>query len=101
MSVPDRQSKPYTGQSEQGVLNESRDEKYKVIAVELTAENSTQDALVRLKTDASGALLTGGTGFTSNANITTTIAGNIITQTDGIKTLTTTISGSTITEVWT
>lgn len=39
-------------------------------------------------------------GFSSNANITTTIAGDVITQTDGTKTLTITISGDTITEEW-
>lgn len=62
MPVPDRQDKPYTNQSEQGVLNESRDEKYKVLAMEMVAENSTQDALVRLKTDETGALLTSSSG---------------------------------------
>jgi hypothetical protein len=49
MAVPDRDNKPYTNQSEQGVLNESRDEKYKVLGVELLVENDTEDALVRLK----------------------------------------------------
>lgn len=40
------------------------------------------------------------TPFNVDANITTTIAGDVITQTDGVKTLTITISGGTITEVW-
>jgi len=40
-------------------------------------------------------------GFANNADITTTIAGDTITQTDGTKTLTITISGGIITEVWT
>lgn len=39
--------------------------------------------------------------FSPFANITTTINGDVITQTDGVKTLTITINGSTITEVWT
>ena len=38
--------------------------------------------------------------FAPNADITTVIAGDVITQTDGINTLTITISGGTITEVW-
>jgi hypothetical protein len=38
--------------------------------------------------------------FPLYANITTTIAGDVITQTDGTKTLTTTINGNEITEVW-
>jgi len=33
MAVPDRENRPYTGQSEQGVLNESRDELFKVLAM--------------------------------------------------------------------
>ena len=41
-----------------------------------------------------------GAGFNPNSDITTTIAGDVITQTDGVKTLTITISGTTITEVW-
>lgn len=52
-----------------------------------------------LHVDSSGALQT--TPFAANADITTTIAGDVITQTDGVKTLTITISGGTITEVWT
>ena len=40
-------------------------------------------------------------GFSPEADVTTVIDGDIITQTDGVKTLTTTISGNTITEVWT
>jgi hypothetical protein len=55
MAIPDRNNLPYTNQSEQGVLNESRDEKYKVLGVELLVENDTEDALVRLKrSDLSG-----------------------------------------------
>lgn len=40
-------------------------------------------------------------GFSGNADITTTISGGTITQTDGDRTYTVTISGGTITEVWT
>lgn len=61
MSIPDRQDKPYTNQSEQGVLNESRDEKYKVLAVELLVENDAENALVRLKRSDLG----GGGGSTT------------------------------------
>jgi 6-pyruvoyl-tetrahydropterin synthase len=39
-------------------------------------------------------------GFNPDSDITTEINGSIITQTDGIKTLTITINGNTITEVW-
>lgn len=42
----------------------------------------------------------GAGGFNLNSDVTTTIAGDVITQTDGTKTLTITISGGTITEVW-
>ncbi len=34
MATPERLNKPYTYQSEQGVLNESRDEEFKILAVE-------------------------------------------------------------------
>jgi hypothetical protein len=55
MAIPDRNNLPYTNQSEQGVLNESRDEKYKVLGVELLVENDAENALVRLKrSDLSG-----------------------------------------------
>lgn len=52
-----------------------------------------------LHVDDTGALQT--TPFASDANITTEIAGGVITQTDGVRTLTITIDGNTITEVWT
>lgn len=61
MANPDRMTRPYTGQSEQGVLNESRDEKYKVLAIELLAENEAEDALVRLKASDTGELKITGT----------------------------------------
>ena len=49
--APDRQNKPYTNQTEQGVLNESRDERYKVLAVEMLAENADGTALERVPAD--------------------------------------------------
>lgn len=39
--------------------------------------------------------------FSPYSDITTVINGDVITQTDGSKTLTITINGGTITEVWT
>ena len=39
-------------------------------------------------------------GFRKEANITTTVNGNVITETDGSKTKTTTVNGNQITEVW-
>lgn len=62
MAVPDRQDLPYTHQSEQGVLNESRDEKYRVLGVELLVENDTEDALVRLKRSDLGGVGGGASG---------------------------------------
>jgi hypothetical protein len=50
--------------------------------------------------DAINNMNVGGGGFSADADITTTINGDIITQTDGVKTLTTTVSGNTITEEW-
>lgn len=85
----DRQGKPDIHRSEQGVLNKSFDETYQVLAVEQLEFNPTTNTLDRKQV-----------GFGAGADITTTISGDIITQTDGVKTLTITISGSTITEVW-
>lgn len=39
-------------------------------------------------------------GFDPEASITTTINGDVIVQTDGVKTYTVTIDGDTITEGW-
>lgn len=48
MANPDRNNKPDIEKSEQEVLNKSFDRNYNVLAVELLAENATQDGLVRL-----------------------------------------------------
>lgn len=85
----DRQGKPDIHRSEQGVLNKSFDETYQVLAVEQLEYNPTTNTLDRKQV-----------GFGAGADITTTIAGDVITQTDGTKTLTITISGGTITEEW-
>ena len=85
----DRNAQPDIARSEQGVLNRSFDETYQVLAVEQLEFNPTTNTLDRVEK-----------GFGAGSDITTTISGDVITQTDGVKTLTITISGSTITEVW-
>jgi len=85
----DRQAKPDIHRSEQGVLNRSFDETYQVLAVEQLEYNPTTNTLDRKQV-----------GFGAGADITTTISGDVITQTDGVKTYTVTISGDTITEEW-
>jgi hypothetical protein len=69
MPTPDRTNKPDTRQSEQGVLNKSQDSKYDVLGVELLAENPAGDALVRLKTDASGNLAISGSITASSSTL--------------------------------
>lgn len=64
MSAPDKTGSQYKN-SEQVILNDSRDDKYGVIAVELTAENPGGTALNRLTTDASGNLKIAGTIVTT------------------------------------
>lgn len=66
----------------------------------LVAVQIRTDAQKDLVTDEEGRLLVSTGGFSSDANITTTIVGDVITQTDGVKTYTITISGGTITEEW-
>lgn len=48
MAAPNK-SGSKTVHTEQGVLNETRDDKYDVVAVEMLAENAAGDALVRVK----------------------------------------------------
>lgn len=86
----DRNNQPDIHRTEQGVLNRSFDETYQVLAVESLVFNPTTNTLDREEK-----------GFGAGSDITTTISGDVITQTDGVKTLTITISGGTITEVWT
>jgi hypothetical protein len=53
----DRQGLPDISKSEQRVLNNSFDEKYKVLVTELVAENFAGDAINRLKSGPNGGLL--------------------------------------------
>lgn len=59
MSNPNRQSKPEIERSEQTIQNWSFDNDYKVLAVEMLAENQAGDALVRLKASNTGGLISG------------------------------------------
>lgn len=59
MVAPDRQSRPTIHESEQVIQNQSFDKKYNVLAVELLAENPAGDALVRLKANSTGGLVSG------------------------------------------
>lgn len=66
----------------------------------ITIQGKTSgDENVPVRIDSEGALVISGS-FPSDSDVTTVINGNIITQTDGVSTLTITISGNTITEVW-
>lgn len=59
MVAPDRQSQPTIHESEQVIQNQSFDKKYNVLAVELLAENAAGDALMRLKANSAGNLVSG------------------------------------------
>lgn len=59
MAVPGKTGSQYKD-SEQVILSDSRDDKYGVLATEMVAENPGGTALVRLKTDSDGALVTSG-----------------------------------------
>lgn len=59
MAAPDRQSQPTIHESEQVIQNQSFDKKYNVLAVELLAENAAGDALMRLKANSAGSLVSG------------------------------------------
>lgn len=72
MANPDRQNTPSIAYSEQGVLNESRDEKYKVLAIELLGENAAETGLVRLKATDAGELKISGTITAESAPVYST-----------------------------
>jgi len=65
MANPDRQSNPDIARSEQGVLNNSFDEVYRVLAVALLGEYD--NALHRLKVDSDGNLKVSGVGGSGSA----------------------------------
>lgn len=66
MPAPDKTGSQYKN-SEQVILNDSRDDKYGVLAVEIVAENEAGTALLRPQIDADGNLkVTGGSSATSN-----------------------------------
>lgn len=60
MANPDRQARPDIARTEQGVMNNSFDEVYKVLAVALLGEYNS--ALYRLQVDADGNLKVSSTG---------------------------------------
>ena len=68
MSAPDKSGNKYK-HTDQERDNNSHDDKYGVNAVELLAENEAGDALLRLKADTDGNLLTAGGGGGGNGAI--------------------------------